>query len=194
MAATLSDIRFSVERNIQDELDNDFVVHSCNVAQSEFMLRVKLPKSTTLAVNTTALTYSSLPTDVLDFRRFRYQSDIDNGVNRPVFPTYSYYNGAFEVPSPFPQDDTLLIDYYGYLTNFTTIDDEIDLADRFKPLYTTYLEMAYYKLPSTRQKTGELQAQRMYEQTYAYYQEIKKQVMDFYIVAIGTQKPSESGW
>lgn len=194
MTTSLSDIRFTTEQNIQDSLTNDFVIHNCNVAQSEFMLRVKIPKSTTLAVTTTALTYSSLPTDILEFRRFRFQSDIDNGYNRAVYPVYTYYNGVFEVPVPFPKADTLLIDYYSLLTVFTAIANNIDLADRFKPLYTTYLESAYYNLPSTRQKLGADQAMAQYQQTYGYYQTIKKQVMDYYIVAIGTEKPGESGW
>lgn len=194
MPVTIADIRFTVERNVQDTLENESVIHWCNVAQSEFMLRVKIPGNTTLAVDTSTLEYNDLPDSILEFRRFRWQSDIDNGYNRQVYPIYSWYNGKFEVPVPFPRADDLLIDYYAYLTDFTEIDDEIDLLDRFKPLYTTYIESVYYNLPSTREKIGELQAQRMYERAYAYYNSIKKQVMDFYIVSIGTQKPSESGW
>lgn len=194
MATTIEDIRFTVERNVQEVLENDFVIHACNVAQAEFMLRVKIPGSTTLTVDTTTLEYNSLPSSILEFRRFRWQSDLDNGYNRPISPVYTWYNGIFEVPVPFPKADDLLIDYYAYLSDFTEIDDEIDLADRFKPLYTSYVEAVYYNLPSSRDRFGEQQAQRMYERSYAYYSNIKKQVMDYYIVSIGTQKPAESGW
>jgi hypothetical protein len=194
MSTTLSQIRFIVEQNIQDGLDNETVINRCNIAQSEFMLRVKIPASTTLVVDTSTITYTTLPATILEFRRFRFQSDIDNGYNRSVSLIFSYYNGKFEVPAPFSKADTLLIDYYSHLTTFTDIADTIDLPDRFSSLYTSYLESVYFNLPKTRADIGEQVAQARYEQAYGYYQMIKKQVMDYYIVAIGVEKPGESGW
>lgn len=193
MATTLSDIRFIVEREIQSTLENELVINWCNVAQAELMLRIDVPGNTTLAIDTETLEYT-LPVTIREIRRLRYQSDIDNGYNRSVHPVYTLYNGKFEVPEPFAQSDTLLIDYYAYLTTFTAITDEIDLDDRFAPLYTNYIKAAYYSLPSTRQSIGDAQVQQMYEQTYGYYTMIKKQVTDYYIIAIGTQFPAESGW
>lgn len=193
MATTLSDIRFIVEREIQSTLENELIINWCNVAQAELMLRIDVPGNTTLVIDTETLEYT-LPVTIREIRRLRYQSDIDNGYNRAVHPVYTFYNGKFEVPAPFAQADTLLIDYYAYLTTFTAITDEIDLDDRFAPLYTNYIKAAYYSLPSTRQSIGDAQAQQMYEQTYGYYTMIKKQVTDYYIIAIGTQFPAESGW
>lgn len=194
MTTTLEDIRFIVERDVGDQLDNDYVINKCNVAQADFMLRIFIPGSTTQLLDTTSLTYTLSPTTIREIRRLRLQSDIDNLVNRPYNPVYTFYNGVFEVPSPFTAVDTLLIDYYAYLTTFTLITESIQLNDRFKPLYTSYVEAQYYLLASTRKSIGELPAQRMYDIGMNVYSMMKKQVSDFYNVEIGIQKPKESGW
>lgn len=194
MTTTLSDIRFAVQEEIEAEISNEKVIQWCNVAQAEFMLRLFIPGSTTQAINTTSLSYTLTPTTIRQIRRLRLQSDIDNNVNRPYNPVYTFYNGVFEVPSPFAADDTLLIDYYAYLTTFTAVTDTIDIADRFKPLYTSYIKAMYYALPSTRTSIGETAADLNYQREFNIHLTLKKQVTDFYINAIGIQKPIESGW
>ena len=194
MTTTLSDIRFAVQEEIEAEISNEKVIQWCNIAQTEFILRIFIPGSTTQAINTTALSYTLTPTTIREIRRLRLQSDIDNDINRPYHPVYTFYNGVFEVPSPFGAADTLLIDYYAYLTTFTAVTNAIDLADRFKPLYTSYIKAMYYSLPSTRSAIGENAADLNYQREYNIHLSLKKQVTDFYITSIGIQKPAESGW
>lgn len=194
MTTTLSDIRFAVQEEIEDQISNEKVIQGCNIAQAEFMLRIFIPGSTTQAITTTALTYTLSPTTIRQIRRLRLQSDVDDKINRAYNPVYTFYNGVFEVPTPFGAADTLLIDYYAYLKTFTAISDTIDLADRFKPLYTSYIKAMYYSLPSTRASIGENAADMNYQREYNIHLSIKKQVSDFYITAIGIQKPAESGW
>lgn len=194
MTTSLSDIRFECEELLESTITDAKVLSWCNRAQADFMLRIFIPGSTTQLLDTTSLTYTLSPTTIREIRRLRLQTDVTNLVNRTYNPIYTFYNGVFEVPSPFTSVDTLLIDYYAYLTTFTAVTQNIDLADRFKPLYTSYIEAQYYLLPSTRKAIGELQAQRMYDISMNVYNMMKKQVTDFYITSIGIQKPAESGW
>lgn len=191
---TLSTIRFECEETLEDTLTDAKVISWCNNAQADFMLRVFIPGSTTQAIDTTSLTYTLSPTTIREIRRLRLQTDVTDLINRSYHPVYTFYNGVFEVPAPFGAADTLLIDYYAYLTTFTAITEEIQLNDRFKPLYTLFIESQYYDLKSTRKEIGELAALRMNEKKYNAYLGMKKQVASFYNIEIGTQKPNESGW
>jgi hypothetical protein len=199
MTTTLSDIRFECERILPEPITNELVIKLCNQAQADFMLRIFIPGSTTLAINNTALSYVLTPTTIRTIRRLRLQSDLDNKINRPYNPVYTFYNGLFEVPTPFLRADTLLIDFYAYLKTFTEMSDEIDLPDRFKPLYTSYIESQYYLLPTTIASMPGRSARYVpwliaFEQYDKLFQTMKKQVTDFYTTAIGIQKPAESGW
>jgi hypothetical protein len=199
MATTLSDIRFESEQILpQGALDDIKVIKWCTQAQADFMLRIFIPASTTLAIDTTTLSYA-LPANLKEIRRLRYQSDLDNNLNLPVTPVYTIYNGNFEVPYPFAKVDTLLIDYYRYMTTFTAMTDVIDLDDRFKPLYTSYIESQYFLTPEainampgrTARYVPWLIASQQYTATYNM---MKKQVASSYNLNIGVQKPKESGW
>lgn len=195
MTVTLSDIRFDCEQVLPDNaLNNEKVIKWCNMATSDFMLQIFIPGSTTLAVNTTSLMYTLSPTTIREIRRIRLQTDITNLVNRPYNPVYTFYNGVFEIAAPFQAVDTLLIDYYKYLTTFTAVTDNIDIEDRFKPLYTSYIEAQWYLLPDAVKLVGDLQAQRKYDIAMGIYNRMRKQVTDFYTVFIGIQKPLTSGW
>lgn len=189
---TLSDIRYICERNVEGTLDNDQVVNWCNLANSEFNLRLFIPGSTTLDVTTSDLTYT-LSTSIRQIRRIRSQTDLNNGINREIYPVYTFYNGKFEVPTAFSTADTLLIDYYAYLTVFTDIANNIDLADRYKEFYTSYVEMKYHMLPSVHEKLGSL-ADIKYQSASTLHAIIRKQVADFYVIDNGIEKPQESGW
>lgn len=193
MATTLSDIRFLVEAEVGNQIDNQLVIQWCNLAQADFMLRIFIPSSTTITLDTTTLSYP-LPATYRETRRFRLQSDLDNGFNRNYYPVHTIYNGNFEVPVPFSAVDDLLIDYYAYLTTFSTISDVIDLEDRFAPLYTSYVKSQFYRLPLAKQQIGDNEAKRAYDIEFNVYLNMKKQVSDFYIKSIGIQKPAESGW
>lgn len=190
----LSDIRFIVERDVQDYLDVTSVVDWSNAAQHEFMMRIFIADATTISVNTLDVIYTGLPTDIREFRRFRWQSDLDMKINRPYYPVYEYYDDKFEIPSPFMRTDTLLIDYYRFLTFFTDINDDIDLEDRYYPLYANYIKMMYYSLPSTITRLGMDMAMMKQAESKAGYDIAHKQVIDAYTKKIGNQKPQESGW
>jgi hypothetical protein len=200
MATTLNDIRYNCEEILpQGVLTNEKVIKWCNEAQADFMLRVFVPGSTTQILNTTALSYTLSPTTIREIRRLRLQSDLDNKINRPYNPVFSFYNGVFEVPTPFPKADTLLIDFYGFLKIFTKMDDVIDLPDRFKPLYTSYVESQYYISPEAVNAMPGHSARYVpwllaFQQYDALYRSMKKQVADFYDIAMGIEKPMESGW
>lgn len=194
MTITLEDIRFKVERDIQDQLDNDSIIDWANVAQNEFMLRITLAASLTLAIDTTTISYDLSAYAIREFRRFRLQSDIDNGINRNYYPVYTFYDGNFEVPSAFPAADSLLIDYYGNLQFFTSITDEIELDDRFYPLYTTFIKMMYYQLPSVTEKLGAERSDMRLSSNKSMHDMAKKQVSDHYLISNGIEKPRESGW
>jgi hypothetical protein len=199
MTTSLIDIRSTCEQTLEEVLTDEKVIKWCNIAQADFMLRIFIPGSTTLTLDTTTLSYTLTPTTIRAIRRLRLQTDITNHINRPYNPVYTFYNGHFEVPAPFTAVDTLLIDYYAYLKTFTTITDTIDLDDRFKPLYTSYIESQYYLLPSTIANMPGRTARYVpwliaYQQHTTMYESMKKQVTDFYTTSIGTQKASESGW
>lgn len=194
MTVTLADIKTIVEENIEDQLKDANIVNWSNMAQNDFQSRVFVPGSTTQAITTTALSYTLSPTTIREIRRLRLQSDIDNKFNRTYNPVYTFYNGVLEVPAPFPSADTLVIDYYKSLTYFTDIEDEIDLADQFSPLYTSYIEMMYFRLPSSFTRIGQTMAELRYNESKETYAVTKKMVTDTYTFQIGIQKPKESGW
>lgn len=192
--ATLADVRFIAERDIEDHLDNDSVIAWANAAQNEFMLRIFIPDSLTLPVNTTDLSYDLTVENIREFRRIRRQSDLDNGVNRPYYPVYTFYNGIFEVPVAFQTTDTLLIDFYRFMTYFTDIEDTIDLDERFLPLYTTYIKSQYYQLSSTAERIGVERASIKHQEALNAHNIAKKQVADYYIIATKPERVKESGW
>lgn len=200
MTTTLTNIREDCELILpQGALTNEKVIKLCNMAQAEFMLQIFIPGSTTLVLDTTSLTYTLSPTTIRDIRRLRLQSDIDNSLNRSYNPVYTFYNGVFEVPIPFTAVDTLLIDYYAFLKTFTDVTDTIDLPDRFKPLYTSYIEAQYYISPEAVADMPGKSSRYVpwliaYQQYNTTYMTMKKQVSDFYNISTGIEKPAESGW
>lgn len=197
---TLSDIRFDCEQILpQGSINDPLVIKLCNQAQIDFMFQVYVPGSTTLAIDKTSLSYTLTPTTIESIRRIRLQSDITNLLNRPYNPVYTFYHGVFEVPLPFTAVDTLLIDYYARLKTFTTMSDTIDLEDRFKPLYTSYIEAQYYISPEAVAAMPGRSARYVpwliaYQQYFGMYTKLKKQVTDYYTNSIGIQKPLSSGW
>lgn len=193
MAVTLYDIRFLVEHNVQERLDDPWIINQSNAAQIELLQRVFIPGTYNLPVNQTDLSYT-LPPEIYEIRSIRSLENYNNGFNVPIYPVYTYYNGLFQVPVSYFKDDTFIIDYYKRMKTFNTIDDAIDIEDHFKTLYSAYIEAMYYNLATTRANIGEVSALNNYNLNMNYYQTMKKQVTDFYINAVGTEKPAESGW
>lgn len=180
MATTLSDIRFTLQRELQDStIDNETVIIWCNNANSDFGMNLNVPTSSTIALTTTDLSYA-LPSDLKVINRLSFQSDIDNGVDREFQGSYRIYNGQIIFPTYFTQADTLNIDYYSQLTYFTDITDVIDIDDRYNTIYTAYGKMQYYDLPSTLERLGGQLTTRKHQDAQVAYNTIKNAVTQQY--------------
>lgn len=178
MTTTLLDIRFIIERNIGDTLDNDTMIHWMNDGQMDFGVNLYIPETAQITLDTTSLSYNE-PAQLKQIVRMWLQSDYDNGVDREFRGPYRRYNGKIIFPIPFPTVDTLNVDYFKTMKYFAAITDTIDIADRFTPIYTTYGEMRYYMLPRVAQQLGNL-GQRNLQTAQQTYQMLKRQVVQEY--------------
>lgn len=182
MAITLSNIKYILQRELQDSnIDDETVLIWCNNAQSDFAVNLNIPATGTISVITTDLSYP-LPTDLKIINRLYFQSDYDNGIDKEYSGPYRIYNGQIIFPTYFMQADTLNVDYYKQMTYFTDIDDVIDINDRYSTIYTFYGKMSYYGSPSAVEKFGQqLANRRLQDSTNAYFN-IRKQVIQHYLV------------
>jgi hypothetical protein len=174
VATTLSKIRFMIERNagpVEDEL----VVNWCNDAQSELIMLIEIPTSSTIDVNTKDLAYTE-PTNIKRINRLWLQSERDSGIDRDISKGYRRYGGNIIFERLFGQADTLNVEYYKHFTYFTLITQSIDLEDRYTPLYTSYGQAQYYDMPSVIERLGDQSAMRQYDKHYARYLNIKDQI------------------
>lgn len=176
MATTLEDIRFTMERAVQDTIDNQNVINWANDAQTEILMQIDIPASTTMAVNTNDVSYPLVVTNIRRINRLWLTEERNMGVDRDISIPYRIYSGNIVFAYRFSKADTLNIEYYRYLTHFADITDAIDLDDRFGTLYTSYGLAQYYDLPSTVQRVGEAQARRQYDKNYARHLMIKDQI------------------
>lgn len=180
MAILLSDIRFTIQRELQDStIDNETVIIWCNNASSDFGIKLNIPTTSTIAVITTDLSYA-LPTNLKIINRLSFQSDIDNGVDKEFQGPYRIYNGQIIFPSYFTQAETLNVDYYKQMTYFTAITDAIDIDDRYNTIYTSFCKMQYYDLPSTIERLGVQVATRKYQDAQVAYNNMKNTVTQQY--------------
>lgn len=179
MAKTITDIRFTVERET-GQLENETVLNWCNDANMDFGTVLNVPGTTyQIALTTTDLDYA-LPTDLKEINRLWLQSDYDEGIDRELRVRYRIYNGRIYFPVPFPTTDKLNIDYYKFLKTFVLMTDVIDFDDRYMTVYTSYCTMRYYMLSSTQATIGEPTARRNYERSFAAHQNAKNQVIQNY--------------
>lgn len=177
MVKTLEDIRVVVERNTAT-LDNETIIDWCNDCNMDIGTVINVPSAAPyeISITTTGLEYD-LPADLKEINRLWLQSDYDSGISKELSVQYRIYNGKIQFPLPFPRTDTLNVDYYKFLTTFSDISDEIDFADRFMTVYTSYCMMRYYMLPTTQSVLGEAVARRNYERAAGSYQVAKNQVV-----------------
>lgn len=175
---TLADIRFLVEQDLDATLQNVFVVNGSNDAQTNIGVAINIPATSQILINTTDLKYT-LPSNLKQINRLWLQSDFDNGMDREFKAPYRIYNGEIIFPRAYIESDTLNVDYYKNMTYFTTINDVIDLEERFVPLYTAYLRMRYYQLPDIKKEFGN--HAEVNAQTYSsMYETTKRDVIAYY--------------
>lgn len=140
MATSLSDIRFKIERNVKLTLEDADVINWCNYVNTDVGMGINIPADppASITLTTTDLEYA-LPATLKIINRLRLQSVIDQGLDAELRINYRIYNGNIILPRVlWIAPDTLVVDYYKHMTYFTSEDDEIDIADRFTPLYTFY--------------------------------------------------------
>lgn len=181
MVTTLAQIRFIIERSVGRSLENEWVINACNDAQAEFSLDINIPDTTTISLTTEVLEYP-LPVGLKVINRLWLQSDFDAGIDKEFKWKYRIYNGNLIFHQSWVQTDTLNVDFYKHMTYFTDITNEIDLDDRFSPLYTAYGQREYYDLPDVKSQLGESAAQKNWEKHNARYMAIRQQVTSYYAI------------
>jgi hypothetical protein len=173
---TLEQIRTKIETSVQDAVTNESVIEWCNDAQSELLMQIDVPTSTTIAINTSDLSYPLIVTNIRRINRLWLTSEREQGVDRDISIPYRIYDGQIVFAYRFGKADTLNIEYYRHLTYFTAIEQNIDLEDRYATLYSSYGIAQYYDIPSTIQRVGDSQAKRQYEKHYSRHIGIRDQI------------------
>lgn len=176
MAKTLSDIRFLIEREVKATLEDADVLNWSNQVNADIGMKINLPATTTITLNTTDLQYA-LPADLKIINRLRLQSVIDEGLDREFQTNYRIYNGYIILPRVlWIAPDDLVVDYYKHLSTFSDIDDEIQLDDRYAPVYQFYGLMKYYDLPDVVAQLGAQTAMRKMQSSEVRYTGMKNQL------------------
>jgi hypothetical protein len=179
MATTLSQIRFMIEREIKEPIENEDVVQWANQVNADIGTSINLPATAPIVINTTAIEYPE-PANLKVINRMWLQSDFNAGIDREYTGRYRRYNGKIIFPHTFWQTDTLNVDFYKQMTNFTAITQSIDLDDRYAPLYVSYGLMKYYKLPAVMARMGDSQARKESETAQGMYLGVKQQLVSLY--------------
>lgn len=178
MATSLQTIKVQIERQIRPvSLANEDVVDWCNEANADIGLNFNLPaEPESIALTATDVQYA-LPADLKIINRLRLQSVIDEGIDAELQINYRIYNGNIILPRViWIAPDDLVVDYYKHMTVFTDVDDEIELHDRYAPIYTFYGLVKYYELPETIERLGSQEANRQMTANLAKYQSMKGQL------------------
>lgn len=171
---TLSQIRFIIERQT-GPIEDDWLINVANEAQSELIMLIEIPTSSTIAITTSVLSYAE-PANIKRINRLWLQSERTAGIDRDISMGYRRYGGFIVFETLFGQADTLNVEYYKHFTYFTDVDNVIDLEDRYTTLYTSYGQAQYYDIPSVIERLGDQAARRQYDKHYARYLNIKDQI------------------
>lgn len=167
MATTLSSIRFLIEREAKENVENEDIINWCNQVNIDVGTGINIPSATPQSITllTTTIEYS-LNADLKVINRLRLQSDIDDDIDRDLNIKYRIYNQKIILPNStfWVAPDTLVVDYYKHMTYFAAVTESIDIADRFTPLYTFY---------GLKKIKGTEEYERM-------YQNMKNQVISYY--------------
>jgi hypothetical protein len=178
----LSQIRFIAEQDGLT-LDNEWVVSKCNEAQADFGVNINIPDTDTIAITTTAILYP-LPADLKIINRLWLTSDRDNDLDKEFKWPYRIYNGNIIFQQPYLTEETLNVDYYRNMTYYAAITETVDLADRFVPLYTSFIKMEWYDLPRVKQQIGDAQALKEWNKHNGRYLNMQRQVIATYSLQI----------
>lgn len=170
-----------IEQYVSDPLENEWVIQVCNDAQAEFSLDINIQDTGQIALNTSDLSYA-LPADLKIINRLWLQSDFDAAIDKEFRWTYRTYMGNIIFTQPWVQPDTLNIDYYRNMLYFTSVDNQIDLEDRFSALYVSYGLREYYDITSVKKAMGEPQARKEWEKHNLRYINIRQQVISYYAI------------
>jgi hypothetical protein len=178
MATTIEQIRFIAERDGLT-LENDWVKNKCNEAQADFGVNINIPATTTIIITTTDIVYP-LPATLKIINRLWLTSDRTNDVDKEFTWPYRIYNGSIIFAQPWRQADTLNVDYFKNMTYYASETETVDLPDRFVPLYTSFIKMEYYDLPTVKEAMGDEQARREWQKHNSRYLGMQKQVITTY--------------
>lgn len=175
---TLFDIRIKIEQQIRPTtLDNADIVTWANEVNADIGMNFNLPAEPALITLTSTDLEYALPDDLKIINRLRLQSVIDSGIDAELRMSYRIYNGKIILPRvSWLAPDTLVVDYYKHLTVFTDTDDEIELDDRYAPMYQFYGLMKYYESPEAMERFGEQSAQRKMQSSESKYNNMKMQL------------------
>lgn len=190
MTILLSDIRDTVSQELGVNFENETIILWCNNAQSDFGASLNVPETSTIAVTQTQLTYP-LPTDLKVITRLWSQTDYANGIDSPLQANYRIFNGNIIFQTYFRQADTINVDYYKLLTYFTSIDNPIDIDDRYITIYTYYCQSMYYAKQKSIQGTSirDIRIAMLSAQSImGMYNSVKAQVIQQYLFR---NEPSE---
>lgn len=185
MATTLSTIRFLIESQIRPvSLENADVINWCNEVNADIGLNFNIPAAAeTIPLTATDLEYE-LPTDLKIINRLRLQSVIDEGIDAELQINYRIYNGYLILPRvTWIAPDDLVLDYYKHLTTFTAITENIELDDRYAPIYQFYGLMKFYELPETAERIGDQVALRKMQSNESKYNSMKKQLTSYQMLS-----------
>lgn len=166
MTTTLSDIHFKIEREAKEQIDPEDVINWANEVNMDVGIGINVPSATPQSITllTTTIEYS-LNADLKVINRLRLQSDIDDDIDRDLSLKHRIYNQKIILPNStfWIAPDTLVVDYYKHMAYHALITENIDLADRFTPLYT------FYGLKKIKGAEYELMYQNMKNQVISYY-------------------------
>lgn len=178
--STLSDIRFLIEQQIKETIEDYDVINWSNEVNAELGTGINIPSDPAEIVLSTNLEYI-LPEDLKIINRLRLKSIVDQGLDNEFCTPYRIYNGKLVLPRVlWIIPDTLIVDYYKHMKHFETIYDEIELPDRLRTVYTFYGFMKYYQNPLVINRVGENQARANSQRYENMYQNMKNQVIAYY--------------
>jgi hypothetical protein len=184
MAKSLLDLRFIIENQTKPfSLDNEDVIIWGNEVNADIGLSINVPSSENIALNTTDLQYA-LPADLKIINRLQLQSVIDEGIDAEFGIDYRIYNGNIVFPHViWIAPDALVVDYYKHLTTFTSITDEIELDDRYVPIYQFYGLMKFYEIPAVIEKIGDQAANRRMLSYERKYEDMKNKLTSYQMLS-----------
>jgi hypothetical protein len=182
MATNLSNIRFLVEREFGETIEDADILNWCNQVNMDVGVNINIPSPTPLSI----VMVDNIIEYVLDenlkvINRIRSQSDIDNHIDRELKLNYRIYGGKLILQQVYWNiPDTLIVDYYKNMAVFTDIDNTIDIDDRFTPLYVFYCKIQYHNQRKDSQNVNWRVAINSINTLMSNYSNIKLQVMAYY--------------